>query len=120
MPAALGLRHRPEKYGLLPDGDSPSEVRDAEEASSAATEVDVDESRELTVREALKSRTFWMITIGFSFSSFAFSQIIVHEISYFISIGFSAGIGALGMLILTTSGFVGRVVFGWLGDIYKK
>ena len=24
------------------------------------------------------------------------------------------------MLILTTSGFVGRVVFGWLGDIYKK
>lgn len=120
MPATIGLRHKPEHYGLLPDGETPAAVRANENVSSGTTGADIDAAGEFTVRQALKSRPFWLIAMSFGLSSFAYSMIIVHEIPYMISIGFTAEIGALGMLLLTSSGFAGRIAFGWLGDIFKK
>jgi MFS family permease len=57
LPAALFLRRQPEDYGLLPDGDDPSTMVDAEGAPRAHPEVS------WTLAEARKTQAFWFILL---------------------------------------------------------
>jgi MFS family permease len=69
--------------------------------------------------EALRGRSFWLIS--FSFFAFAFSATgaVVHLIPYLIGQGFAPTQAALAMSVLLAVGAAGKPVFGWFADRFS-
>ena len=121
MPLSLLIRHRPEQYGYLPDGDKPGDKTSLIPASSE-TELGggIVVRKEPSLRQSLRTRTFWLLMLFNFFTSFFLSAMTVHEMPYLISVGISEKLAALTMLGITASSLIGRLGFAWLGDIYDK
>ncbi len=116
IPLSLVMRHRPEQYGYLPDGDSGNKIEITEDQTISAEF----EEKGYTVRAALRSSTFWLLLAFWTFTGFAQSALIVHEMPYLTGIGISENLAAMTMVGITISSLIGRLGFSWLGDIYKK
>jgi MFS family permease len=115
LPLALIVRHKPEQYGLLPDGEPNQEsVNGANPAPIQNTEV------EIKVRDALKSKAFWHIALGFMCHAMILVAVITHIMPYLSSIGISRSISSLVASALVLLEVLGIVTFGWLGDRYGK
>ncbi|MBI4234113.1 MAG: MFS transporter [Chloroflexi bacterium] len=123
LPLALVMRHRPEQYGLLPDGAQASGVPSASPTTQAistqsdqvrrpATSVD------FTARQALKTPTFWLLGLAQGASISVWGMMSVHQIPALVDKGLSeqmaATILALGMGVAVA----GRLAGGILGDIF--
>ncbi len=121
IPLSLLVRHRPEQYGYLPDGDKP---RDRVSLPTDSEEVkekhDTPAEKEFSVKQSLRTRTFWLLLLFTFFTGFSTSAIIVHEMPALISVGISENLAALTMLGITASSLIGRLGFSWLGDVYDK
>jgi sugar phosphate permease len=102
------VRHRPEDLGLKPDGGD--SARD--DSVTPATGAPVEES--WTVREALHSRSFWLVAVGFMLTSFPGSSIFIHMSSFVQSKGFSLSEGALAVSFYGAGTLVGRFTWGFL------
>jgi MFS family permease len=126
IPTALVLRRRPEDYGQLPDGDVPGAVASPEGGRRAG------ESRwrmprrprlaqrDFSAREAMRTRSFWMLAIALTTGFFAMSGVNVHLIPAQTSFGFSRGIAALTVTLLTVISLGGRWVGGILSDFVDE
>jgi len=129
MPLSLVMRHKPEQYGYLPDGDT---------ATAPAAPMPVQETRSLqrwraeglkepetvevdfTPGHALKTRAFWLLAVAFALRQVVITGIIIHQIPHLRSSGISLEWAAT---VLGAVGFVsisGRLGFGWLGDLFEK
>jgi sugar phosphate permease len=101
------VRHRPEDVGLKPDGgDTEREV------SVQGNEAVPEES--WTAREALHSRSFWLVAVGFMLTSFPGSSIFIHMSSFVQSKGFSLSEGALAVSFYGAGTLAGRFTWGFL------
>ncbi len=124
LPAGLIIRHRPEPYGYLPDGDSPppqtgeSSGRSGEEAQTIKSQRPPVEG--LSAREAMRTPAFWFLSIGVSLAMMGTSGLVVHEIPYLGSVGIPAQTAALAITAMTSLSIVGRLSFGWLGDRFER
>ena len=120
-PLSLFIRHRPEQYGYLPDGDKPE---DKVSLTPTGSEIELGRGiaveKELSVQQSLRTRTFWLLMLFNLFLSFFLSAMSVHEMPYLISVGISEKLAALTMMGITTTSLIGRLGFSWLGDIYDK
>lgn len=85
---ALLVRRRPEDLGLLPDG--------AARGDSPVTDL---KSGDL-LREAVRRRAFWTLTISNSLSTMAYSALLVHVVAFLIGHGYDPVVAA-GVLGLT-------------------
>lgn len=133
LPMTLVLRHKPEQYGYLPDGDDPAEV--VAETNGNAGAVDEEDlghggrslkkvdwaNYDFTVKETLLTFAFWMLVLGFAARSISMTSIVVHEVKYLSDVRHiplvQAG-GALGAMVFVS--MIGRLGFGWLGDYVDK
>ena len=116
VPGFLIVRDRPEPYGYLPDGAVP----DASEGHPPVRGAPMPALPGLSVGEALRTRSFWLLTLIFGITSMGPGAMFLHQIPYFESIGFSAA--AAGSTIATftlLSGF-GRIGAGWLMDYVER
>lgn len=117
IPLALVMRHRPEQYGYLPDGDPPQaatmEVVTAVSPSPAAAE-------DYTWREALHTQAFWLLGIASSLSWVPGNAIFVHIIPHLTEVGISRSVAGLVVTFITAITIAGRLGFGWLGDRMDK
>lgn len=122
VPLSLVFRHRPEPYGYLPDGEVPkTNSPDAKAADAALTTKMAPASTvDFTARQAMRTRTFWMLVLFGLLTGFAMSAIMVHEMPYLTSIGISRELAGWVILGITGSSVMGRLGFGWLGDRYDK
>ncbi len=89
LPLILVVRHRPEKMGLFPDG----EPLPATVSASSGYEMDVN----FTVREAVRTPAFWLISLSFAFRAMVSSALAVHQIPFLIDRGFSPLVAASGL-----------------------
>ena len=118
IPLSMLLRHKPEQYGYLPDGDDPHEA--TLNASTAATgqvrrgSMKVEWSEyDFSVKEALSTRAFWMLIMGTGARSFAMTSVVVHLIVYLTAvrdIPLVEASGALGLMV--TISLIGAWVSG--------
>lgn len=124
IPLALVIRDRPEPYGYAPDGEtlSPSHRAGATSNSESVINDDVarQQSKGLSVREALKTRTFWLLVIFSCLGGFSMSSINVHVVPFLTSVGISRQLAGLTILGITSSSLIGRLGFAWVGDFYDK
>ncbi|MBI4297237.1 MAG: MFS transporter [Chloroflexi bacterium] len=124
IPLSLLLRHKPEKYGYLPDGDRPasSEGRQQEYlTANPAPQATAQADDSFSTMEALRTRAFWLISMGHASAVLTVSAVSLHLAPHLvqqlgISLEAAGGIVAL-MLMLSV---VGRVVGGFLADRTNK
>ena len=117
IPTALVIRHRPEHYGLLPDGDS--ELHEVEQSNNNHDENAPKEEGSdigMSVMKALKSKPFWTLSSGFGIRIMVTSAATLHAIPLVEDIGYSqtmaaAVLGSMGMVSI-----IGRLGGGLLND----
>ena len=123
LPVAFMMKHRPEKHGLLPDGDA-MEAHSLPPDESGALEQPIVRKPALpetnfTAKEALRTRAFWLIAVTYSIQVLATSAVFVHVIPHLTLLGMRdiSGYVLMGMTIMS---LFGRLGFGFLGDIKDK
>jgi len=122
LPLSLVVKRRPEDVGLRPDGDPPLVESGGEGATDSDGEAPA-ASREVdwTLRQAMSTRTYWILAFSFFLTSMAHGMIITHSVPALTDIGMPATRAAfLGMGLVTLLSIIGRLLFGWLGDFVVK
>lgn len=112
LPTTMIIRNRPEKYGLLPDG----ELKE----KTAAPDRPSPERIRGGFRTIMKNRSFWYINISDCLRMMALSAVVIHIMPYLTSLAIprlTAGYIAAGLPLLS---ILGRFGLGWLGDIRDK
>jgi OFA family oxalate/formate antiporter-like MFS transporter len=114
LPLSLLVRHKPEQYGYLPDGEM-SNIAISNDLNKAQTvEADVG------AKQAVKSRTFWHIALALMCQFIILSAVITHVMPYLTSIGFTRAIAGLVAAGIPLASIAGRLGLGWLGDKVDK
>ncbi len=104
--------HRPEYYGLVPDGDSAAgsrEVRTTAETVSGAT-------AEFSLREATRSHVYWMMIFITYLAGAAAPIMGVHCIPFLTDAGIASVEAATIMSIVPTASIPARLLTGYLVD----
>ncbi|HEY31690.1 MAG TPA: MFS transporter [Dehalococcoidia bacterium] len=126
LPLSSLMRHKPGQYGYLPDGAGPEAVGGPVELSQSSSP---DETRrgdsalavvDFTLKEAAKTRTFWLLAAVSFFQFFAVSAVMVHTIPFLESIEVSSKMAATVVTGITISSLIGRLGFGFIGDFANK
>ena len=113
LPIALLVRNRPEEYGHHPDGRPPRPVvatlPDAQDAG--------EEEPDFTWREALRTRAFWLITMGHSLSAIVIVTVTVHLGSMLnLDRGFSLQMVGWVVSVFMAVAAASTLVGGYVGD----
>ena len=130
VPALLLLRRIPEDLGLAPDGDRgggplPSTTSPQTPAMGAApqeqvepagsTEAGLDEVS-LTLREALRTIPFWLLTLMVTLSSIATTGVNFHLVPHFSDVGISDTVAASTISMTTFTAVASVFVWGFMAD----
>jgi sugar phosphate permease len=116
LPLAGVVRNRPRDMGEVVDGEP-----EAHAAAASAQTRDGVSSPDFTLREALRTSAFWLVSWGHAFAMFVVGAINVHAITHMKEgLGYSLGEAAL-VIGLQTMAQVGGIIVGWfVGDRYDK
>jgi MFS family permease len=116
IPTSLLLRTKPEPYGLLPDGDTV-----AGENATANGRAQPDPEHDFTLAEAIRTRTFWLISVGSAIGNLGMGTAQVH---LFLHLEQGVGLGrttaALVWTVASLSNIPSRLIAGFLGDRLPK
>ncbi|MBW2334739.1 MAG: MFS transporter [Deltaproteobacteria bacterium] len=115
IPLSFVIRNRPEQYGYLPDGISPSDRMPHLENQHTGVK-----AVEIGFKEALKKRAFLYLIIVEAIRMMIVAAVVIHAMPYLSSLGLprvTAGLVA-GAIPLTS--IIGRFGFGWLSDVFDK
>jgi MFS family permease len=115
LPLSLLFRHKPEQYGDLPDGRAKDGVAyNSGSVTPRAIQTDV------TARRALKSSTFWRISLPFTYHILAVAAIVTHVMPYLSSVGIARSRSSLIATAIPLTSVVGRLGLGSLGDRFDR
>jgi len=115
LPLSLLIRHSPEQYGYVPDGEIGAGVIPNQGQTSAQI---VEE--DIGAKQALKSTTFWHITLALMGHSLMLSAVVTHVMPYLSSIGITRVMSSLVASAIPLFSISGRLGFGWAGDRLDK
>ena len=118
LPLAMLMRHRPEDYGLLPDGSSvPSTVSYASRGTSRPAPVSGPEVGGL---QSLKTTQFWFLGTSLSLRAIVTTGFTIHFVAMMVDRGVTLIVASslLGSVALVS--LLGRIGFSWLGDFVDK
>ena len=119
LPMALLIRHRPETYGETVDGLPPGAARETEARNGQ--QVASDGSEDFTAREAMKTRSFWFISLGHASALLIVSAVMVHLVLHVNeNLGYSLTTAGLIVSLMTAMQMVGQISGGFLGDRFNK
>ena len=113
LPLSRLVRNRPEEYGHQPDG------RPESSTAGTATEngsPDAEAEPDYTWQEALRTRTFWLITMGSAFSCTVIVTVMVHLGLLFDTRDFSLQMIGWVVSTYTAVSAIAIIVGGYIGD----
>jgi len=126
LPLSSLMRHRPQQYGYLPDGETRLSMYEPTSmpglhSSSEIVEPDLNfPTTDFTTREALRTRAFWLLSFVFFFQHIGTSAVMVHIVPYLESVELPTAIAAIAVTGMTLASLIGRLGFGILGDFTSK
>jgi sugar phosphate permease len=115
FPLVLLVRHRPEQYGYLPDG----QVSQTIAVDEVNTAVKYD-NEDFSVKQALKNRAFWQISLAMVCHFLVSVAVLTHVMPYLSSIGISRRTSGWVAMAIQLLSIAGRLSFGWFGDRFDK
>ncbi len=110
IPLSFLVRHKPEQYGYLPDGETSVEQVSTPES----------QNREVGFKGALRDRNFWHLSIAEAVRLTIAMAVITHVMPYLSSLDISRSRAAFVATSIPLLSIIGRFGFGWLGDIFDK
>ncbi|MFB0901175.1 MAG: MFS transporter [Dehalococcoidia bacterium] len=116
LPLSTMIHHQPEDKGYIADG----ALEDAKDTGFRNKNIQ-DSKVHFTARQAMKTKAFWMITIGHSSALLIVSTVIAHLILHLTEgSGMSVQKAALVVSLMTIMQAVGQLFGASLGDLYNK
>ena len=113
-PINLLLRKSPQDMGLQPDGAA------APSATAAAPPSNVVDTAwaavDWTLGRAMRTARFWWIAFGYFCGLYAWYAVQVHQTKYLIEIGFSPGVAAWALGLVSLAGIPGQIALGHVSD----
>ena len=82
IPCSLAVRHRPEPYGLAPDGGKLSESNEEQDGRSMGSTPLFDES--FSLRKAMRTQAYWGIAMAVTVSAASVHAVVVHVMPHLI------------------------------------
>ena len=123
LPLTQIMRHKPEPYGYLPDGDDPNRIMPAAgEVRAAATHghghaAVAGPDTSFTVGEAVRTPAFWLVSFGHGSALLVVSAVQVHLVAFLNeALGYSVQKGASVIALLTAITMAAQVGGGFIGD----
>jgi len=114
-PLSAMIRNRPEEHGDTVDG-LPTAPASAGEAGATPSHL-----QGHTAREALRTRAFWLISLGHGFALLAVVAINVHAITHIReSLGYGITEAAMFFTVMLACQFIGTFLGMLIGDRYDK
>ncbi len=123
LPLTFVIKNDPEEIGLRRDNEPVDEPADAScsvESQNEAVESDLSVQPDITLKEAFRMHTFWILAVTFFFQSMAHNVIFVHGVISLTDKGISYEKAAFVIGLLTLVSLIGRIVLGMLGDYIDK
>lgn len=118
LPLAQVIRFRPTDYGLYPDGDDPA---DGPRRAISVHYEEPEGTRDFTLREAMRTRAFWFVSLGHTSALFVVAALNVHLITHLKEgLGYSLGAASTIALVLPLLFLVGTLLGGPFGDRFSK
>ncbi|MCH8141530.1 MAG: MFS transporter [Proteobacteria bacterium] len=112
LPLVQLVRHRPEPYGEVPDGIVSTPVSPG--MTSPALQ-------DFTAREAMRTRSFWLISVGHALALLSVSSVMVHLVPHLTEgLGYSLAQAGGIVALMTACQMVGQMIGGYLGDRFNK
>ena len=116
-PASRLIRNRPEDYGMTPDGDPPPSPaarsdRNGEDPS--------DDEPDFTVRQALRTSAFWILTVVNISSTVSIVTLALHLVPKLTDIGMSLSGAGVVVLTYTATALPAQFVAGYIADKLPK
>lgn len=119
VPVAFLMRHRPESYGMLPDGDLPGDAVGGATGTAGASAQLVDEVN-FTMLEALRTPTFWLFAVSVSMRTAITTAVAVNSFILVESLGGTSQQASMLFLLQGIMSAPGRVFLSWAGDVINK
>ncbi|MBI4301098.1 MAG: MFS transporter [Chloroflexi bacterium] len=130
IPTALIMRHRPEDMGLVPDGVSPQNdepTRLVENNTKRRRWLTrwwrprvIPPEVDYTISQSVHTGAFWLMSLAFGLRMMVVNGIVIHQMPYLLDVGFSRGTAAFLLGAMAVASIPGRLIYGWLGDIFDK
>ncbi len=114
IPLSYFIRSTPESMGLLPDGDVATPPRAGAQQRSAPVTID------FTVREALRTSSYWLMALAIGLRIAAQAALVVHMVPILVWKGQPELVAPLLIGILSIVAAVLRFVAGYLSDIWSR
>jgi len=121
VPLSFVFRRSPESMGLLPDGDAqPPAEPTRRMASPRGTAERHAMTHDFTLSEAVKTPSFWMLTLAQSVRGAALGAVLVHAVPMLVwkGAGQQEAANLLGLTALI--GAPGALAMGWVADRVNK
>jgi MFS family permease len=117
LPLTIFFRNRPEEMGLLPDGDTTAPVAGGTDRSTSSRRLEL---RDYTVKEAFRTRAYWLLMLGAGLRQMATLGILVSIVPILETKGISRQEAANLTGLMFGINFFSRLVIGYLGDRWPK
>ena len=121
IPAVILLRRLPEDIGLQPDGDASDLDLDQllkppadEESVRSVQESSATIEQGITLSQALRSTSFWLLTIMVTVNALATTGITFHMVPHFSDVGLSSTTAAASVSFLTAGSIAATFLWGLL------
>lgn len=105
------LRNNPADVGAYIDGES---HEDAEVRRAAGP------LRGLTLRQALRTPTFWLLAFAMTFFIFGVFGWLVHQVPFYESVDIDRGVAGALVTVVAAGGIVARLTFGFVADRFQR
>jgi len=115
LPVTKVIRNRPEDLGTNPDGINPDIALSDNGISGSISNND----NEFTVKQALKTPAFYLITTAHLTSSIAAVTLALHLVPKLTDIGFSLGNAGIVVLFYTALALPVQLLSGYLADRFR-
>ncbi|MFW6147026.1 MAG: MFS transporter [Thermodesulfobacteriota bacterium] len=114
IPCSLVVRHRPEPYGLSPDGDLDRSVQtDGTQGSATGN---TESNRDFSFGTAIRTQAYWVIALAATVSGASVHAVIVHVMPHLISVDFTRDKASLAAALLVFVSIAGRFGMGWFSN----
>ena len=121
VPLSMVLRHRPEQYGLRPDGDPPVVLPESAlvgEAVPAAAEAPHIEG--LPFEVVMRNRSFWLLVTAQAILGLGTGAVTLFLIPHLEDQGLSKTTAGFAVTMVGAVGLGGTLVVGWLSDFMDR
>jgi MFS family permease len=111
---AMCLRKDPQSMGLEPYGSEPSQHGSATRPPDASGPVA--QERSISLLEAVRTRTLWLMVGSYTFFNFCLQMVMVHLVNYATDIGITPLVAATFISVIGVGSVTGRVAMGAISD----